>query len=78
MEKLLLIILSTASLAMAGEYPLKTCVISGEKLGEMGTPYVFQHEGTEVRLCCAGCKATFEKDPAKYLAVIAGASKAQK
>jgi len=26
-------------------YPLETCVVSGEKLGEMGKPFVYQHEG---------------------------------
>lgn len=28
--------------------------------------YKSQHEGTWVYFCCAGCKQTFEKDPAKY------------
>ncbi len=45
-------------------YPLTTCVISGEKLGEMGKPVVVVYEGQEVKLCCGGCKAQFEKDPA--------------
>lgn len=63
---------------MAGEYPLTTCVVSGEKLGEMGKPYVFKHEGTEVRLCCEDCQAKFDKDPAKYLGKIAEAAKAGK
>ena len=78
MKKLLLILLSSATLALAGEYPLKTCVVSGEKLGEMGAPYVFKYEGTEVKLCCSGCKAKFDKNPAKYMAVIAEAAKTQK
>ena len=78
MKKLLLILLSSATLALAGEYPLKTCVVSGEKLGEMGAPYVFKYEGTEVKLCCSGCKAKFDKNPAKYMAVIAEAVKTQK
>lgn len=33
-------------------YTLTTCVVSGEKLGEMGDPYIFQYEGREVRFCC--------------------------
>ena len=78
MKKLLLILLSSATLALAGEYPLKTCVVSGEKLGEMGAPYVFKYEGPEVKLCCSGCKAKFDKNPAKYMAVIAEAAKTQK
>jgi len=49
-------------------YPLTTCVVSGEKLGgDMGDPYVFTHDGREVRLCCKSCLKDFKKDPAKYL-----------
>jgi hypothetical protein len=48
-------------------YPLDVCVVSGEKLGEMGKPVVLQHEGREVRLCCPACIDKFKKDPAKYL-----------
>jgi YHS domain-containing protein len=75
MKKFLFILLSSLSLAMSAEYPLTTCVVSGEKLDGMGKPYVFQYQGTEVRLCCEDCRAKFDKDPAKYLAKIAGASK---
>lgn len=78
MKKILFILLSSLSLAMAGTYPLQTCVVSGEKLGEMGKPYVFTYKGTEVRLCCEHCKAKFDKDPAKYLGQIAEASKTAK
>ena len=49
-------------------YPLDTCLVSGEKLGEMGKPYVINHEGQEVQFCCKNCLPKFEKDPAKYLA----------
>src|SRR5438876_714355 len=47
-------------------YPLDKCVVSDEKLGEMGKPYVFKHEGREVQLCCKSCLKDFKKDPAKY------------
>ena len=43
------------------------CVVSGDKLGEMGKPYVFKHEGREIKLCCKDCRKDFDKDPAKYL-----------
>ena len=76
--KTLLILLASVSFVMAGDYPLKTCVVSGEKLGEMGKPYIFNYQGTEVRLCCDGCRAKFDKDPAKFIAKIAAASKAEK
>ena len=54
----------------AKHYPLDTCVVSGEKLGGHGEPYVMQHEGREVRLCCKGCRKDFLRDPAKYLMLL--------
>ncbi len=38
-----------ASLQPSADYPLKVCVVSGEKLGSMGNPHVIKHEGTEVQ-----------------------------
>jgi len=60
-------LLSFAADAKAKPYPLKTCVVSGEKLGEMGKPYVFTHEGREIQLCCKSCLKDFNKEPAKYV-----------
>ncbi len=55
---------------------LKTCPVSGDKLGGgMGKPYVFIYKGQEVKLCCPDCKAEFDKDPAKYLKKIRAADK---
>jgi YHS domain-containing protein len=54
---------------------LKTCPVSGEKLGEMGKPYVFTYQGQEVKLCCPMCKADFDKNPDKYLKKIRAADK---
>ena len=51
----------------AKPYPLATCVVSGEKLGGMGEPYVFTHEGREIKLCCKSCLKEFNKAPAKYI-----------
>lgn len=68
MKNFILILLMTSALAWAGNYPLETCIVSGEKLGEMGKPYVFVHKGTEVKLCCETCRPKFDKNPAKYLA----------
>jgi hypothetical protein len=48
-------------------YPLDKCIVSDEKLGEMGEPFVFVHEGQEIKLCCKPCQKDFKKDPAKYL-----------
>jgi len=61
-----------------GEYPLTTCVVSGEKLGEMGKPYVMKYKGREVHLCCESCEKDFKKDPAKYLKKLDDAEKAKK
>jgi hypothetical protein len=57
------------------KYPLQTCVVSGEKLGDHGKPYVFTHEKTEVQLCCKGCLKDFKKEPAKYIKKIEDAGK---
>ena len=60
------------------EYPLKTCVVTDEKLGSMGKPYVIKHEGKEVQFCCKGCEKDFKKEPAKYLKKIDEAAKKAK
>jgi YHS domain-containing protein len=44
-----------------------TCPVSGEKLGSMGKPFVFTHQGRDVQLCCKACKPDFEAEPARYL-----------
>ncbi len=62
----------------AKPYPLKTCVVSGEKLGEMGDAYVFVHEGREIKLCCKGCLKDFKKDSAKYVKKLEAAEKKAK
>ncbi len=49
-------------------YPLDVCIVSGEKLGSMGEPHVFVHEGQEIKMCCDKCMPKFNKNPAKYLA----------
>jgi hypothetical protein len=53
-----------------GKYPLKICPVSKEKLGGMGAPFVFKHEGREVRLCCKGCLKDFKAESEKYMAVL--------
>jgi YHS domain-containing protein len=62
----------------AKPYPLTTCVVSGEKLGEMGAPYVLTHEGREVKLCCKSCLKDFNKEPAKFVKKIEAAEKVAK
>jgi YHS domain-containing protein len=66
-----------AALAADTKTPLKakpdlltTCPVSGDKLGGMGDPFVFEYKGQEVKLCCKDCKAKFDKEPAKYIKMI--------
>ena len=60
-------------------YPLKTCVVSDEKFGgDMGEPYVFTHEGREIKLCCKSCLKDFNKAPAKYVKKLEAAEKKAK
>src|SRR5436190_11830080 len=48
-------------------YKLDKCIVSDEKLGEMGKPFVFDYKDQEIKLCCKSCKKDFDKDPAKYV-----------
>lgn len=57
---------------------LATCPVSGDKLGDMGTPYVFVYQGQEVKLCCPSCKPDFDKNPEKYMKLIRAADNMQK
>ena len=65
----------------ADDYPLKTCVVSDEPLGSMGeyVNYVHKEAGKPdrtVRFCCDGCIDDFKKEPAKFLAKLDAAAKA--
>ena len=48
-------------------YTLKTCIVSGEKLGQMDKPFVFVYEGREIKLCCKDCQKDFKKNAVKYV-----------
>lgn len=55
------------------EYPMTTCVVSGEDLGSMGEPIVYWHKidgqpDREVRFCCEMCQGQFDSNPDKFLA----------
>lgn len=56
-----------AAKAKPKPYTLKTCVVTDEKLGEMGEAYTYVYEGREIKFCCKGCLKDFKKDPAKYV-----------
>jgi YHS domain-containing protein len=59
----------------AKPYTLETCAVSDEKLGDMGKPFVFEHQGQEIKLCCKSCKKDFDKNPDKFMKKIAQADK---
>lgn len=59
-----------AQAATGDPYPLNTCPVSGEELGSMGEPILYDHEGREIRFCCGGCEPRFKNDPAQYLSKI--------
>jgi YHS domain-containing protein len=65
----------TAADTKATPDKLATCPVSGDKLNEMGAPFVFIYKGQEVKLCCKSCKPKFDKDPEKYIAIIRAADK---
>ncbi|MDD5089258.1 MAG: hypothetical protein PHI18_10755 [bacterium] len=56
--------------AQKDDYPLETCVVTGEKLGEMGKPTEYVYQNRLVRFCCDGCIQAFNKEPHKYLAML--------
>ena len=66
--------------AVPKDYPMMTCVVSGESLTEMGKPveYVHQEAGKpdrKIMLCCERCIPDVKADPAKYLKKIDEAAK---
>ena len=68
----------TATTAAVKPYPLKYCLVSGEKLGEMGKPVTTNYMGQEFKFCCKGCVKDFQKDPAKFLKKLAAEEKKAK
>ena len=47
-------------------YTAKTCLLSGEAVGEDAPATVYK--GQEFKFCCKNCLRKFEKEPAKYAA----------
>lgn len=59
---------SCAGTAGAKPYPFDVCIVSGNKLGSMGTPVTKVHQGQEVKFCCRPCVEDFDADPDKFMA----------
>jgi YHS domain-containing protein len=55
-------------------YPLDTCLVAGEKLGEKAVTVVLKdqrdplQEGRQLKFCCQDCVVKFEANPRDYLA----------
>ena len=65
------------------DYPMRTCVVSGEGLGgKMGGPvdFIYTQEGKPdrlVRLCCRSCVRDFKRSPQRFLAKLDAAAAAK-
>lgn len=56
----------------SSKYPLTYCLVSGNDLGSMGDPFVYNHEGQQIKFCCKPCLRKFKKDTPKYLERLTG------
>jgi hypothetical protein len=64
--------------AQLAHYPLKTCIVREKsELGSMGEPINMVVGMQMVRFCCDNCIPKFKKDPAKFLARLKPAKKAE-
>ena len=54
----------------SADYPLTTCVVSGEPLDAMGEALAYEYKGQEVQFCCEGCLDDFKASPDEYLAKV--------
>ena len=64
--------IAMVSMGCASLFGTQLCPVSGEGLTSMGGPFVLDHKGQKVKLCCEGCKEDFDANPKKYLDIIAG------
>jgi hypothetical protein len=60
-------VLTSALLACGGpkSYPLRTCVVCDQPLGEQAIEFV--HDRQKVKVCSEAHRLEFEQDPLKYL-----------
>lgn len=63
---------AAADASKAKPYPLKTCIVTDEKLDDDAASKVYA--GQEIKVCCKKCFKDFEKDQATYLKKLDGAS----
>jgi len=63
--------------ANGAEYPMTTCVVSGEKLGEMGRPVEVTVQDHTFLLCCNACATEVRAHPDKYIQMLEQAEQGQ-
>ncbi|MEO6741242.1 MAG: hypothetical protein ABIP20_13400 [Chthoniobacteraceae bacterium] len=63
-----------ADSTVPSSYPLRKCVVSGEKLGGHGKPVKVTSDGTDVYFCCKACINDFNKDPKKFVKMVTDAA----
>lgn len=62
--RLIVIIIGLMALGCEEE---EVCIVTGNKLGSMGKPVSFEHDGEKYWVCCSPCIKKFKKNPKKYL-----------
>jgi hypothetical protein len=80
-EKYLVAAITTAKATNADQKAIdaqKTCPVSGEGLGSMGTPIKVMRGERSVFLCCPQCVRKVEAEPDKFLGTTAAASAKEK
>lgn len=71
-------LVAETSESASARYPLTTCIVSDEPLGDEPVDYVHKVAGQPdrlVRFCCDGCIEDFKAEPAKFLAKLDAAVK---
>jgi YHS domain-containing protein len=66
--------------AQKPNYPLETCVVSGEELAhsDMGDPVDYVYQNRLIRFCCNNCVKAFNKNPSRFLEKLDAAQAAGK
>ena len=54
-------------------YPLETCLVTGDDLDEMDERVSTVHDGQVFEFCCKPCLKKFNKNPGKYVRLLAKA-----
>lgn len=58
---------ATSTASSVKPYNKSTCIVTDNKLGSMGDPITYVHNGQEVKFCCKPCVKKFKDNPEKYM-----------